>query len=161
ILLSARVPVTMSAMKLPMYQVDAFTTRLFRGNPAAVVLLDAWLPEEVMQAIAAENNLAETAFVIADQDPRPLRWFTPAVEIDRCGHATLATAHVLFQDRVPRLTRLAFTTKSGNLIVTRENGILSMDFPSWPGRAIPVGADLIAALGATPREALLKRDLLA
>ena len=148
-------------MKLPLYQVDAFTTRLFRGNPAAVVVLEEWLPEEVMQAIAAENNLAETAFVLPDQDPRPLRWFTPAVEIDLCGHATLATADVLFRHRFPKLDRLTFVTKSGPLTVARDGDVLSMDFPSRPGTPIAVHPDLIAALGAKPRETLLARDLLA
>src|SRR5258705_8927701 len=148
-------------MRLPLYQIDAFTTHLFRGNPAAVVILDEWLPEETMQAIAAENNLAETAFVLAAPDPRPLRWFTPEVEIDLCGHATLATAHVLFHDRFPDLERLVFATKSGNLTVTRERDILSMNFPSRPGKPIPVSPALVSALGARPREALLARDLLA
>jgi PhzF family phenazine biosynthesis protein len=148
-------------MKLPLYQVDAFTTRLFRGNPAAVVVMDEWLPDDVLQAIAAENNLAETAFVIPGSDPRPLRWFTPAVEVDLCGHATLATAHVLFRYQLPKLQRLTFTTKSGNLTVARKGDLLSMDFPSRPGKPIPVSDALVAALGARPREALLARDLLA
>ena len=88
-------------MKLPLYQVDAFTGRLFGGNPAAVVPLEEWLPDTLLAAIAAENNLSETAFVLAREDPAPLRWFTPAVEVDLCGHATLATAHVLFQHLLP------------------------------------------------------------
>src|SRR5438445_11488431 len=119
-------------MKLPIYQVDAFSTRLFRGNPAAVVVLDAWLPDEVLQSIAAENNLAETAYVIPGADPKPLRWFTPGVEMDLCGHATLATAHVLFHHHFPKLDRVAFQTKSGILTVTRNGETISMDFPSRP-----------------------------
>ena len=148
-------------MKLPLYQVDAFTTRLFGGNPAAVVLLDAWLPDGVLAAIAAENNLAETAFVIPRADVSPLRWFTPAVEVDLCGHATLAAADVLFRYRYPSLARLAFSTKSGELVVTREGALLKMDFPARPGKPIAVTDALAAALGVRPREVYMARDLLA
>jgi predicted PhzF superfamily epimerase YddE/YHI9 len=148
-------------MKLPLYQVDAFTQRLFGGNPAAVVLLDAWLPDGVLQAIAAENNLAETAFVIPRPEVSPLRWFTPEVEMDLCGHATLAAADVLFRYRFPALARLAFSTRSGELVVTRAGALLKMDFPARPGRPVAVTEALAAALGARPREAYLARDLLA
>jgi len=148
-------------MKLPLYQVDAFTQRLFGGNPAAVVLLDAWLPDRVLAAIAAENNLAETAFVIPRPDASPLRWFTPAVEVDLCGHATLAAADVLFRYRYPSLARLAFSTKSGELVVTREGALLKMDFPARPGKPIAVTDALAAALGVRPREVYMARDLLA
>ncbi len=148
-------------MKLPLYQVDAFTSRLFCGNPAAVVLLDAWLPDGVLAAIAAENNLAETAFVIPRADISPLRWFTPAVEVDLCGHATLAAADILFRYRFPSLARLAFSTNSGELVVTREGALLKMDFPARPGQPVAVTDALAAALGARPREAYLARDLLA
>ncbi|MGP1680552.1 MAG: PhzF family phenazine biosynthesis protein [Burkholderiales bacterium] len=148
-------------MKLPVYQVDAFTQRLFGGNPAAVVLLDAWLPDGVLAAIAAENNLAETAFVIPRADASPLRWFTPAVEVDLCGHATLAAADILFRYRFPSLARLAFSTNSGELAVTREGALLKMDFPARPGEPVAVTDALAAALGARPRAAFLARDLLA
>ncbi|OIQ90767.1 putative isomerase YddE [mine drainage metagenome] len=148
-------------MNIPIYQVDAFTSRLFGGNPAAVVLLDDWLPDAVLLAIAAENNLAETAFVIPRPDSAPLRWFTPAVEVDLCGHATLAAADVLFRHRYPAAERLSFDTRSGTLVVTRAGGVLSMDFPSRPGRPVAVSDGLVAALGARPREAHLARDLLA
>ena len=148
-------------MKLPLYQLDAFTNRLFGGNPAAVVLLDAWLPDGVLAAIAAENNLAETAFVIPRADVSPLRWFTPAVEVDLCGHATLAAADVLFRYRFPSLTRLVFSTKSGELAVRREGALLKMDFPARPGKPLAVTDALADALGARPREAYLARDLLA
>jgi predicted PhzF superfamily epimerase YddE/YHI9 len=148
-------------MKLPLYQVDAFTQRLFGGNPAAVVLLDAWLPDSVLAAIAAENNLAETAFVIPRSDVSPLRWFTPTLEVDLCGHATLAAADVLFRYRFASLARLVFSTRSGELAVTREGTLLKMDFPARPGRPIGVTDTLVAALGARPREAHLARDLLA
>jgi predicted PhzF superfamily epimerase YddE/YHI9 len=148
-------------MKLPLYQLDAFTQRLFGGNPAAVVLLDEWLPDRVLAAIAAENNLAETAFVIPRADAFPLRWFTPAVEVDLCGHATLAAADVLFRYRFASLERLVFSTKSGELAVTREGALLKMDFPARPGKPVEVTDALAAALGARPREAYLARDLLA
>src|ERR1044072_6101885 len=105
-------------MKLPIYQVDAFTSRLFGGNPAAVIPLDEWLPDEMLQRIAAENNLSETAFVVPRGDAMPLRWFTPTVEVDLCGHATLATAHVLFRYHDPQETELVFETRSGRLHVT-------------------------------------------
>ena len=147
-------------MKLPLYQVDAFTGRMFGGNPAAVVLLDEWLPDETLQAIAAENNLAETAFVIPRSEVSPLRWFTPGMEVDLCGHATLATAYVLFRHRFPSLDRIMFSTRSGNLIVARDGDLLSMDFPSRPGRAVEITDQIVSAVGMRPREALLARDLL-
>jgi PhzF family phenazine biosynthesis protein len=147
-------------MKLPLYQVDAFTRRLFGGNPAAVVLLDEWLPDEILQAIAAENNLAETAFVIPREEVSPLRWFTPGLEVDLCGHATLAAAYVLFQHCFPLLSRITFSTRSGNLVVARDGDLLSMDFPSRPGRAVEVTDQIVSAVGMRPREALLARDLL-
>jgi predicted PhzF superfamily epimerase YddE/YHI9 len=148
-------------MKLPLYQVDAFTTRLFGGNPAAVVLLDRWLPDETLLAIAAENNLSETAFVIPRADVSSLRWFTPTLEIDLCGHATLGAAYVLFRYCFPSLLRVAFSTRSGDLVVSRAGELLRMDFPSRPGRPLEISDELVAALGERPREALLARDLLA
>ena len=148
-------------MKLPLYQIDAFANRLFGGNPAAVVLLDQWLPDKVLQGIAAENNLAETAFVIAREDLSLLRWFTPTVEVDLCGHATLAAGHVLFAYRYPSLSRVTFRTRSGVLAVNREGGMLSLDFPALPGKPVAVSDVLAKALGAKPCEALQARDLLA
>jgi PhzF family phenazine biosynthesis protein len=148
-------------MKLPLYQIDAFTNRMFGGNPAAVVLLDAWLPDDVLKAIAAENNLAETAFVVPRDEAMPLRWFTPTVEVDLCGHATLAAAHVLFRYTFPSAKRLTFSTLSGNLTVTRDGDLLSMDFPSRPGKPVEITDAVISALGIRPREAYRARDLLA
>ena len=148
-------------MKLPLYQVDAFTSRMFGGNPAAVVVIDDWLPDSVLAAIAAENNLAETALVVARGDVMPLRWFTPTVEVDLCGHATLAAAHVLFRYSLPTAQRLTFSTRSGNLVVTRDGELLSMDFPARPGKPVEVTDTLVSALGVRPREAHLARDLLA
>ncbi len=147
-------------MKLPIYQIDAFTNRLFHGNPAAVVPLESWLPDDTLAAIAAENNLAETAFVMPRPDVSPLRWFTPTVEIDLCGHATLASAAVLFRYYFPHLNRLAFSTLSGELYVTRTGDLLSLDFPSRPGQAVDISDAIVAALNARPREAYQARDLL-
>ena len=138
--------------KLPIYQVDAFTDALFAGNPAAVVPLDAWLADGLLQSIAAENNLAETAFILPDGDGYQLRWFTPTVEVPLCGHATLASAHVIFDKLQPGRREVAFTTRrSGTLTVWQSGDLLSMDFPAKP----PVPADppdgMAEALGATPR----------
>lgn len=148
-------------MKLPLYQIDAFTGRMFRGNPAAVVLLDDWLPDATLLAIAAENNLAETAFVVVRGEVMPLRWFTPTVEVDLCGHATLAAAHVLFRHTFLSAKRVTFGTRSGNLAVTREDDFLSMEFPSRPGEPIEITDTLASALGVRPSEAYRSRDLLA
>jgi len=148
-------------MKLPLYQVDAFTGRVFTGNPAAVVLLEEPLPGETMQKIAIENNLSETAFVIPRGEAYPLRWFTPALEIDLCGHATLATAFVLFNERLAGTDEVRFDTKSGRLSVRQDGDLLKMDFPSRPPEPVEVSDLLVEALGTRPREAHLARDILA
>jgi PhzF family phenazine biosynthesis protein len=148
-------------MKLPLYQIDAFTSRLFGGNPAAVVTLDQWLADDVLQAVSAENNLAETAFVVPHEDMALLRWFTPTVEVDLCGHATLAAGHVLLSYLYPTLERVSFSTRSGVLSVSREEDRLCLDLPARPGAPIEVSDELVSALGATPREAYLARDILA
>src|SRR6266513_740735 len=106
-------------MKLPVFQVDAFTDKLFGGNPAAVVPLNNWLPDETMQAIAAENNLSETAFFVSSEEDYELRWFTPTVEVPLCGHATLASAHVLFETG-RAADAVTFHTMSGPLTCTRD-----------------------------------------
>ena len=148
-------------MKLPIYHVDAFTSRVFGGNPAAVVTLDQWLPNETLQAIAAENNLSETAFVVAREEPAPLRWFTPTVEVDLCGHATLAAGHVLFAYHYPSQRNVRFMTRSGIVEVNRDGDLLSLDFPARPGTRIEVSDSLAGALGKRPEEAYLARDILA
>lgn len=148
-------------MKFPIFQIDAFTSRLFGGNPAAVVVLEDWLPDEILAAIAAENNLSETAFVILKPDVIALRWFTPNLEIDLCGHATLAAAQVLFRHYLPAADRITFSTRSGDLVVTRAAGLLSMDFPARPGTPVAISDRLVSALGLRPRETFLARDLLA
>lgn len=141
-------------MKLPIYQVDAFSSRVFAGNPAAVCPLDKWLDDSVLQAIAAENNLAETAFYVSEGSHYGLRWFTPKVEVDLCGHATLASAYVIGRPKV------RFTTKSGELTVTRSGDLFTLDFPSRPPEPQPANPALIAALGGNPTEVLAARDYL-
>ncbi|MBZ4415362.1 PhzF family phenazine biosynthesis protein [Myxococcus sp. RHSTA-1-4] len=149
-------------MRLPLFQVDAFTSRVFGGNPAAVCPLDAWLPDADMQAIALENNLSETAFFVREAEGFRLRWFTPAQEVDLCGHATLAAAWVLFNRWEVGLERVEFASRSGPLVVTQAaDGWLAMDFPSRPPSPCPVPAGLVEALGAAPRETLASRDLVA
>ena len=124
-------------MRLPIYQVDAFTDKLFGGNPAAICPLDTWLPDATMQAIAAENNLSETAFLVRDGGDYALRWFTPAVEVDLCGHATLASGHVVMSLLEPQRQSVSFrTAKAGTLVVARRADMLVMDFPAWP--AVPL-----------------------
>ena len=149
-------------MRLPLYQVDAFTDHVFGGNPAAVVSLEAWLPDATLQAIAAENNLAETAFFLREAQDYALRWFTPTVEVDLCGHATLAAAHVIFDRLEPQREKVAFRTlKAGTLTVTRQGAELVMDFPARPARPIAAPPMLASALGAPPVAVLAARDLLA
>jgi len=133
-------------MILPIYQVDAFTDHLFGGNPAAVCPLEQWLETEVMQSIAAENNLAETAFIVANGSGFELRWFTPALEVDLCGHATLATAHVLFEHLAYKGDQIRFFTRSGDLIVEKVSNGYRMDFPSQPPVREGVPSELLAAL---------------
>jgi predicted PhzF superfamily epimerase YddE/YHI9 len=146
-------------MRLPIYQVDAFADNLFGGNPAAICPLSQWLPDATMQAIAAENNLAETAFFLREGADYALRWFTPAVEVDLCGHATLASAHVVFAVLEPQRQRVGFRTlKAGTLTVARRGDMLAMDFPSRPPSLIEPPPGLLAAVGGTPREILRARD---
>lgn len=132
----------------PIFQVDAFADRPFSGNPAAVVLLPAWLPDETLQAIAMENNLSETAFLVGADADYALRWFTPLVEVNLCGHATLASAHVVFTRLGCSGAVVRFQTRSGELTVRREGERLAMDFPARPGAPAPPMPDIAAALGA-------------
>ena len=147
-------------MKLPIYQVDAFTNQLFGGNPAAIVPLKEWLPAPEMQKIAAENNLAETAFFIPQAEHFELRWFTPEFEIDLCGHATLATVHILFTELGYQKDTIHFhTLKAGTLTVTKQNGLYTLDFPSRVPVSCAAPTELIAAIGSkTPIEVLKSRD---
>lgn len=148
-------------MDIPIYQVDAFAASVFKGNPAAVCPLDAWPEDSVMQSIAAENNLAETAFFVPKEGGWDLRWFTPVSEIDLCGHATLASAFVIFERLAPGLKETAFDTRSGRLVVRRRGEWLEMDFPAWEPKPCEVHPDLVRGLGAEPLEVLATRDYLA
>jgi PhzF family phenazine biosynthesis protein len=145
-------------VKIPIYQVDAFTGSIFSGNPAAVCPLNEWLPETVLQSIAAENNLAETAFFVKNGKGFQLRWFTPAVEVDLCGHATLASAYVLFNLLGQAGDRIAFSTKSGELVVSRNGEFLTLNFPSRPPSPVEPYPGLVEALGGAPEAVLAARD---
>jgi PhzF family phenazine biosynthesis protein len=149
-------------MRIPLYQVDAFADRPFTGNPAAVCPLDDWLPDELMQAIAAENNLSETAFFVAEDNIWRLRWFTPAAEVDLCGHATLAAGHVIFHFLAPDRDRIVFRTqRAGDLVVSRHGELLALDFPSRPPTRCTAPPGLAAALGCEPTAVLAARDYVA
>lgn len=141
-------------MQHPIYQVDAFTDRVFGGNPAAVVPLEAWLPDPVLQAVAAENNLSETAFLVPRGERFDLRWFTPTIEVDLCGHATLAAARVVLDHLRPGSESVRFDSRSGELVVHAEGGTLRMDFPAYPPEPVPAPDSLLAALGTPPVELL-------
>lgn len=148
-------------MQIPLYQIDAFTSRIFAGNPAAVCLLDFWLDDHTLQSIAMENNLSETAFLVKQADHYELRWFTPVTEVDLCGHATLAAAHVVFQFLEPANRAVTFKSRSGLLVVQREeNDLLAMDFPSRKAWPTPPAENLLQGLGPRPDEILLARDYL-
>lgn len=148
-------------MRIPIYQVDAFADRLFAGNPAAVCVLKQWPPDELLKAIAAENNLSETAFLTGNGARYRLRWFTPVVEVDLCGHATLAAAFVVFRFMEPELDAVRFETRSGELTVRRRDDWLEMDFPSRPPAPTEPPAGLLEALGRPPREIWKARDYMA
>lgn len=147
-------------MRIPIFQVDAFADVPFTGNPAAICPLEEWLPDAVMQSIAAENNLAETAFFVPEGDGYGLRWFTPAVEVDLCGHATLASAFVLYEKLGYTRNVVKFETRSGTLTVSRNGSLLALDFPSRPALPCEASPGLAAALGGAPREILAARDYL-
>lgn len=138
-------------MRLTQYQIDAFAARPFEGNSAAVVPLERWLDDELLQAIAMENNLSETAFVVPDGDGFHLRWLTPTKEVDLCGHATLATAHVLFEHLGYEKPRIRFSTRSGDLFVERRGDRLAMDFPAQPTQPVDAPEALIKGLGLVPQ----------
>ncbi len=139
-------------MRTSMFQVDAFTTRRFAGNPAAVLPLDRFLEDAVLQEIAAENNLAETAFLVRDGGDYRLRWFTPAVEVPLCGHATLASAAVVMERLEPTRRSVVFRSASGPLTVRRADSRYVMDFPARPSRPVPSPPGLAEALGTVPVE---------
>jgi PhzF family phenazine biosynthesis protein len=139
-------------MKLQLFQADAFASRLFRGNPAAVVPLTEWLPDEVLQQIAAENNLSETAFFVAEGQNYHIRWFTPKSEVKLCGHATLATAHILFHELNYQGDTIAFNSKSGILIVKKSGDRLQLDFPADFAQKVDAVSSFTEAFGFQPSE---------
>lgn len=146
-------------MQLEIFQVDAFSAEPFGGNPAAVIPLERWLPDQVLQRIAEENNLSETAYFVRNGEGFDLRWFTPAVEVDLCGHATLASAYVLFEQLGEPAQVLRFNTRSGELRVTRgDDGLLAMDFPAKQPAAEEMPAGLLEALGLHQALALYRSD---
>ncbi|MCE3281367.1 MAG: PhzF family phenazine biosynthesis protein [Chitinophagaceae bacterium] len=135
---------------MTLYQVDAFTDKLFSGNPAAVCPLEKWLPDEIMQQLAMENNLAETAFFVPNKDGSfHLRWFTPTVEVDLCGHATLAAAFVLFNERGYNENMIRFQSKSGELKVSRDGAMITLDFPSVKPEPTPPPVGLLEGLNVS------------
>ncbi len=148
-------------MKIPYYHVDAFTGTVFAGNPAGVCVLREWLPDEVLLGIAAENNLSETAFLVEGVGHYELRWFTPVTEVDLCGHATLASAHVVFHHLGHAGSMVRFETKSGALPVARESEVLVLDFPARPGERCETPDALREGLGREPAEVYRARDYMA
>lgn len=153
-------------MKLRLFQVDAFTPTALAGNPAAVIPLEAWLEDALLQALAIENNLSETAFLVPEGDGWRLRWFTPGGEVDLCGHATLATAHTLWNELGETREELRFATRSGELTVRADEDGYRMDFPAQPPEEVPLrlreaAAEVVAGLGAEPRELLVSEDWVA
>lgn len=148
-------------MRIPIYQIDAFANKQFEGNPAAVCCLEEWIEDDLMQKIAKENNLSETAFFVKKEDFYELRWFTPEKEIDLCGHATLATAYVIFTYLDKNIKKISFKTKSGVLEVFKEDDMFSMIFPSRKGDKCEVPNELIKGLGREPKEVYKSRDYMA
>lgn len=141
-------------MRIPIFQIDAFTDRRFAGNPAAVMLMETFLADPILQAIAAENNLSETAFLVPHEGEYRIRWFTPATEVPLCGHATLASAAVVMERLDPGRNRLVFHSASGLLPVKREGESYVMDFPARPSEPVSTPSGLAAALGDSPVEVL-------
>lgn len=142
----------------PIYKVDAFTSKLFGGNPAAVCPLDAWLPEDIMQKLAAENNLSETAFFVKEGSQYHIRWFTPEYEIDLCGHATLASAFIIFNHLFHPSESLKFTSKSGLLEVNRKGDLIELNFPTRMPSPAEAPEALLKSFNITPSEVFKSRD---
>ncbi len=142
------------------YIVDAFTKQVFRGNQAAVCVMDKWISEDLMMSITRENNLSETAFAVKEGKKYHLRWFTPGGEIDLCGHATLGTAYVIMNFYEPNTKEVIFDTMSGDLIVSKKEDLLQMVFPAYDLKKIDVTYDMEQAIGCKPVEAYMARDML-
>jgi len=148
-------------VKLPIYQIDAFANQPFEGNPAAVVPLETWLSDGVMQSIAEENNLAETAFFVPNDNGYDIRWFTPNMEVKLCGHATLASAFVLFNILGHEAETVEFKSLSGALSVSRCNELLALNFPSQVPEKCEIQENMVKGLGLKPRESLRNEDFIA
>lgn len=149
----------MKELILKQYVVDAFTDKVFKGNPAAVCILSNWISDVLMQNIAAENNLSETAFAVKNGADYELRWFTPGGEIDLCGHATLGTAYILLRFYEKACDCITFQTKSGTIIVKKTSDLYEMDMPAYQLTQIPVTEEMKQAIGFQPKEAWMGRDL--
>jgi PhzF family phenazine biosynthesis protein len=145
---------------IPYFHVDAFTSNVFSGNPAGVCPLEKWLDDSILQKIAAENNLSETAFFVRNKNGFDLRWFAPKTEVDLCGHATLASALVIFNFLGFSSDIVSFSTKSGMLTVKKKNGLLEMDFPARPGKQVPAPDALVKGLGKNLADVYQSRDYL-
>lgn len=141
------------------YVVDAFAEKIFEGNPAGICVLESWLSDELMQKIAMENNLSETAFTVKENESYRLRWFTPGGEIDLCGHATLATAFILSNFIEPNTSKFDFETLSGKITVIRKDDMYEMDFPAYSLTPVPITNEMTKAIGYQPIEAWMGRDL--
>lgn len=148
-------------MNQPIYIVDAFTSKLFSGNPAAVCPLEKWLDEKLMKKIAMENNLSETAFFVKEGNKYHIRWFTPTVEVPLCGHATLASSFVIFNFIEKESKEIKFNSLSGELIITKENDLISLNFPANKPEKVEVTKEVIAALKAEPEELYFNKSYLA
>ncbi|MCF0133908.1 MAG: PhzF family phenazine biosynthesis protein [Blautia sp.] len=142
------------------YIVDAFTDRVFSGNPAAVCVMDSWIDDSLMMLIAAENNLSETAFIVKEPEGYHLRWFTPGTEVELCGHATLASAYVILNYYEPQADFVVFSTMSGRLTIVRTGSLYEMDFPTYELKEIAVTDTMEKAFGARPVKAVLGLDLI-
>lgn len=148
-------------MELEIYQVDAFANAIFEGNPAAVCILEEWLPDFVLQAIAMEMNLSETTFLVKKDDGFRIRWFTPTTEVKLCGHATLAATHVLYKHLGCPPEPIRFSSLSGTLIAHKTpEGLISLDFPANPPQPVELTQEIQLALGGAPTEALAAEDLI-
>jgi PhzF family phenazine biosynthesis protein len=148
-------------MNLPIYQIDAFTSSIFSGNPAAVVPLEEWITNKMMQSIAMENNLSETAFIVKNQKNYEIRWFTPQCEVDLCGHATLAAAHLILYHIESNRNEVTFLSKSGKLNVKKENDLLSINLPAVHSKKAKPSEILTEALGKRPVEVYESDDIMA
>ena len=160
LLLRYKFKVYKGEFEMKQYVVDAFTEKVFSGNPAAICVLDSWLDEKTMMSITIENNLSETAFTVKEGDKYKLRWFTPGGEIDLCGHATLACAYVVMNKIEPDLKTVTFSTMSGDLIVNRKGDLYEMDFPAYDLKPVEITDAMVDAIGAKPVEVYMGRDLL-